>query len=188
MYSGNPIMDGIGPHQTIDKQPGESIIGFLPGTRIDDIQKNIEDFEKIAIELKRLNRKFNFIIALKDKAQLEKNASFIIDSFENVIYNYEIVIGLSGTGNEQAAGIGKPVIAFVGRGAQYNKKFAKAQGQLLGASLSVVKRNPKRVAEEVWEILNDKSRMNYMGKTGMVHMGRPGAVAAIVREIKDFLK
>ncbi len=187
-YAGNPIMDGLGSHQTFPKSQNEYVIGFLPGTRTDDVNKNIIDFEKIALELKKFNNKFRFLIALKDKEVLEKNAAFEIMSFEDVIFNSDIIIGLSGTGNEQAAGIGKPVVGFVGRGAQYNKKFAKAQQQLLGAALSLTKRSPHKIAERVWEILNDKPRQKYMANTGIVRMGGPGAIEKIAKDIVSMVK
>lgn len=180
-YVGNPLMDGITPsvpsgHLPLHKgEIREGVIGFLPGTRKDDIEKNIEDFEMIKNELLKLDKNLQFQTAAKPTR------------FEDVIYNADVIVGLSGTGNEQAAGIGKPVVAFAGRGAQYNKKFAKAQKELLGEALALVNRNPKIVANEVWQILNDPARSNYMGEIGKARMGKPGAISKIAKETISFL-
>ncbi len=180
LYAGNPIMDGLKEiSNNKDQDPNESkIIGFLPGTRTEDIEKNLEDFKAIEIELHKIDRNLQFLTAYKNQKY----------SFEEILYNSDIVVGLSGTGNEQAAGMGKPVVAFVGRGAQYNKKFAKAQTQLLGDALCLVKRDPKVVAHTIWEILQDKVRIEYMSQTGITHMGTRGAVTAIAEKIREILR
>lgn len=187
IYAGNPLMDGLSA-MTNDLPAGRQanlkmsneghIIGFLPGTREGDIGKNLEDFRKIQIELKKIDKNLKFLTAYKDPDH----------TFEDIIFNSDIVIGLSGTGNEQAAGIGKPVVAFIGRGSQYNKKFANAQKQLLGEALALTRRDPIKVAEEVWEILNDKQRQEYMAETGKKRMGDAGSVEKISGDISDMLK
>ncbi|OGC07084.1 hypothetical protein A2230_06990 [candidate division WOR-1 bacterium RIFOXYA2_FULL_36_21] len=144
VYKGNPLMDGIGSYEIIEKKDGEKIIGFLPGTRKEDIPKNIEDFGKIAKELSKIDKNFRFLVACKSvKAYCNSPQQMQPQSFETLIYNADIIIGLSGTGNEQAAGIGKPVISFLSRGSQYNKKFALAQKELLGDALTLVEPSHK---------------------------------------------
>ncbi|OGC09153.1 hypothetical protein A3J90_07670 [candidate division WOR-1 bacterium RIFOXYC2_FULL_37_10] len=188
VYEGNPLMDGIGAYEIIEKKEGETIIGFLPGTRKEDIPKNIEDFEKIAEELLKIDKNFRFLIA--DNCEGTRLiASLRGAPFETVIYNSDIIIGLSGTGNEQAAGIGKPVVSFVGRGAQYNKKFANAQKELLGDALSLIVgtncNTPLQIANEIITILHDPARYNYMSETGKNRMGKSGATKKIAEDIAD---
>src|SRR3989339_1968001 len=188
VYKGNPLMDGIGSYEIIEKKDGEKIIGFLPGTRKEDIPKNIEDFGKIAEELLKIDKNFRFLIA--DNCEGTRLiASLRGAPFETVIYNSDIIIGLSGTGNEQAAGIGKPVVSFVGRGAQYNKKFANAQKELLGDALSLIVgtncNTPLQIANEIITILHDPARYNYMSETGKNRMGKSGATKKIAEDIAD---
>ena len=200
VYYGNPLMDGIGGYEEIEKSPGEKIIGFLPGTRKCDIDKNLEDFKKIAEGLAKMGN-FRFLVATAgaycNTPVRGAGIGLISDKFENVIYNSDIIIGLSGTGNEQAAGIGKPVVAFYGRGSQYNKKFADAQKELLGESLSLVTTaivgtrliaSLQCVTSEILSILQDHARYNYMAETGKERMGKPGAVEKIAKEIVEILK
>ena len=99
--------------------------------------------------------------------------------------NSSLVIGLSGTGNEQAAGSGRPVVSFYGRGSQYNQKFAEAQKQLLGDALSLVSdNNPTSVAAKVWQILQDHQKQEQMSKCGKIRMGEAGAIEKISEYIK----
>jgi len=175
-YVGNPLMDCLEPFTQKPKDKHQRIVGFLPGTRAGDVELNLKDFEKIADFLLKFDRKMLFYAATRYPTPKILKAR----PFEETIYSSDIIIGLSGTGNEQAAGIGKPVVSFPGRGSQYSKKFAKAQKQLLGIALSVVPREKRRVAEEVWEILEDKGRYSQMSHEGLARMGKTGAIKRIV--------
>ncbi len=109
------------------------------------------------------------------------------DSFANVLHLSDVIIGKSGTGNEQAAGSGIPVVSFYGRGSQYNKRFAKAQKQLLGKALSLVQHNdPICVAAEVWQLFRNPDRIKYMGEVGQERMGDAGAVDKIAKHILEY--
>lgn len=187
-YAGNPLMDCIGiPGLLYREQEVKRVVGFLPGTREDDVPKNLEDFEKIVKILMKLDRNFKFLIALKQPKLLVGPTPFEVRPFADVIYGSDLVIGLSGTGNEQAAGLGKPIVAFPGRGAQYNRRFARAQKELLDGALALVARDPKKIAEEVWEILTDQSRYNYMSQAGRLRMGEAGAIPKISQDLIQLL-
>jgi len=108
--------------------------------------------------------------------------------FGDVLNKSNIIIGLSGTGNEQAVGIGKPLVTFAGRGVQHTKKYAKTKKELLGDSLSLVDSNPDIVASEVWKILKNPFMMEQMRNIGRERMGDIGATEKIVERIQEFLK
>jgi len=168
-YVGNPLMD-LSPSPSGRGGQGVRAVGFLPGTR-QDAKLNLEDFEKI---MKELNG-FEFIIGTREK-------------FAEVLNRATIVIGLAGTGNEQAAGAGIPVIAFPGRGSQYNKKFAKAQKELLGDSLILINSNDAKViAKEAKALLNNPEKMKKMGEIGQKRMGKTGAIEKIAQYVKEVL-
>ncbi len=103
--------------------------------------------------------------------------------FADVLAASDLVVGLAGTANEQAAGLGKPVVAFVGRGTQYTEKFARTQKKLLGDSLSLVDRDPDIAAREILNILCDRSRRERMAEIGRERMGGPGGAQRIAAEI-----
>jgi hypothetical protein len=187
-YVGNPLMDCFKKFPAKEKDALSSkVVGFLPGTR-EDAKINIEDFELVCEEIVKIKKndiKFEFLIATQIKAIPEYMES---KPFGQVLAEADLIIGLSGTGNEQAAGSGVPVISFYGRGSQYNQNFAEAQKQLLGNALFLVRYNdPISVAAEVWQLLRNPEKMKLMAEAGKERMGEAGAVERIAKYIKDFL-
>lgn len=198
-YVGNPLMDCVGTINNASQRGASArgeqltinnkekiIIGFLPGTR-EDARLNMEDFGKITEEILKLkdpHHKIEFITATKltDIPNHIKNLSF-----NHLLAKANLVIGLSGTGNEQAANSGIPIISFYGRGSQYNKRFAEAQKELLGDALSLVRdKDPISVAAEVWQVLRNPDMMKFMARTGEERMGNIGAVEKIAEFINAF--
>ncbi|NLY91202.1 MAG: hypothetical protein GX081_06295 [Firmicutes bacterium] len=107
--------------------------------------------------------------------------------FGDLLAASDLVIGLAGTGNEQAAGLGKPVLTFPGRGAQFTKVFAERQKRLLGDSVRLLVREPEVVAKAALELLRDPAAREQMGKSGRERMGDPGGARKLALRIKEYL-
>jgi len=195
LYVGNPMMDmGIDKIRN-PKSEIRNTIGFLPGTR-QDAYNNIEDFYKIAWNIRKLDKKIRFILSfpgtldISHLKKIKKPDSVKIEisrDFNKVLARSTIVIGLAGTANEQAAGLGIPVIAFPGRGAQFNSRFAHGQKELLGNSLLLLPRRSQLIAKEAVDLIHNRKRMKRMGKAGIKRMGRPGASKKISNIIMSYL-
>lgn len=113
----------------------------------------------------------------KDVA-LQKGRGFLwllTGAFGDVLATADVVVGLAGTANEQAAGLGKPVVAFPGPGVQFGPRFMRAQKLLLGDALAVAPPTPEAVAAEVRDILTNPTRRERMAAAGRERMGPPGA-------------
>jgi hypothetical protein len=201
LYVGNPMMD-MGREIRVSRKSrisrgsrGKRTIGFLPGTR-KDAYKNIEDFYKIAWNIRKLDKKIRFILSFPEtlnRSSLSKikkpdNIKFIISNdFNKILKRSTIIVGLAGTANEQAAGLGIPVIAFPGRGAQFNSRFAHGQKELLGNSLLLLPRRSQLIAKEAVGLMHNRKKMRRMGKAGIKRMGRPGASKKISNIIMSYL-
>lgn len=98
-----------------------------------------------------------------------------------------LAVGLAGTANEQAVGLGKPVVAFPGPGFQATLAFLQDQKRLLGEAVEVADPEPQAVAEAVCQILSDPDRYHRMAEAGQAVMGRPGATQRMARQILDGL-
>ena len=187
-YVGNPLMDCFTlPKQRI-RESDTKIIGFLPGTR-SDAHLNMQDFEKIITEIIKLKNSdygLKFITA----TTLDKIPAYMENMpFGAVLANSDLIIGLSGTGNEQAAGAGVPLISFYGRGSQYTEKFAKAQKQLLGDALHLISESdPLSIAAEVWHLLRNPAALKRMSQAGRQRMGKSGAADIISEHIKQLIQ
>jgi uncharacterized protein (TIGR03492 family) len=107
--------------------------------------------------------------------------------FADILAASDAVVGLAGTGNEQAVGLGKPVVAFVGRGPQFTPKFADTQKRLLGEAVALVDSEPRRVASEILDVLTNEARRSRMAEVGRERMGQPGATKRIIAEIVSLL-
>jgi len=194
-YVGNPMMDAVqtiraSEYQRIRKGR-KKVIGFLPGTR-EDAYRNIEDFYKIAWQIEQLDKKIKFIMSSPPTLKKQRIAKInmpvdipMISDFNNVLKSSGLIIGMSGTGNEQAAGVGLPVIAFPGRGAQFNNRFASGQKQLLGDALLLLPRNSRVIAHEALSLIYNRKRMAKMGNAGRRRMGKPGASEDIANIIME---
>ncbi|MBC7476023.1 MAG: hypothetical protein H7263_17200 [Candidatus Sericytochromatia bacterium] len=164
-YLGNPMLDCIQYNKNLDLKlnPENHIIAILPGSH-DDARNNFRIIMSL-VEKMKFDKPLIFLVAVADKEDiprygkdLSKSNWFIQKSsprhtvwknnkdqlhllsgyFGNILMTSHAVIGTSGTGNEQAAGIGIPVISFPCGSIQYTKRFGEAQKRLLGKSLSYI--------------------------------------------------
>ena len=183
IYAGNPMMDCLditGEDFGIEKET--KVIGILPGSR-QDARMNLEDILPAVKELNKLAAqngiKTAYLVSVAptlNAQELELGQDLILSKkFGDILNRSDIVIGLTGTANEQAAGMGKPVVAFAGRGVQYTASFAKRQTQLLGKALSVVKREPSVIAAKIMDILLDKDLYKSMSEAGVERVRGKGA-------------
>lgn len=196
-YLGNPMMDGLG---IIKVGLGEDpVVGLLPGSRR-EIGANLARILQV-IEL--LPPEIPSFCALSSGVQTERIADavrmqgwgydgrslwkdgrsvrMIPDGFAEVVSHARVVIGLAGSANEQAAGLGIPVISFVGCGPQTTERRMRDQERLMGGSIKFVRDHPEGVAAEVMHLLGDSTERARRGAIGMWRMGPPGASEAIAR-------
>src|SRR5690606_21458799 len=69
--------------------------------------------------------------------------------FTGILHAASIAIGMAGTANEQAAGLGVPVVAAPGRGDQFTPGFLARQARLLGGAVVPVDPSGEAIAREV---------------------------------------
>src|SRR5690625_4894017 len=75
--------------------------------------------------------------------------------FADILHKADAVLGMAGTANEQAVGLGKPVITCAGEGPQFTAAFVTAQRKLLGESVLVTQSAPDALAEGVQRVLRE---------------------------------
>lgn len=107
--------------------------------------------------------------------------------FADVLNSSQVIIGLSGMGNEQAVGLGKPVVSFPTKGPQITKKFLRIQQLILGEAISIVEPKAEAVAEEVSAILSHPEKKEEALTVGKERMGGPGAAVQVADLIKKEL-
>ena len=104
-------------------------------------------------------------------------------SFVEVASSSALVFGLAGAANEQAAGLGVPIVTMVGAGPQTSRRRLVEQQRLLLGATVLLEGSPADKARAVLALLSDEERRERLGGAGRRAMGAPGAVAAIAQQL-----
>lgn len=166
--------------------------------------------EKIAEIFK--NRKWHHSAVLKNKSDQRQNTGMGLDSqvldsniicwtngshqlyaypsylFDNVALACIMGISLAGTVGDQIAGLGKPVLSFVGTGPQSSKARMIEYTKLLGEAFVYVKNYPSEAVDTLNDLLVNTKKRQKIGQEGFVRMGSAGGTKKIAAKIvEEFL-
>lgn len=213
---GNPMMDCFNIHEKPVLPGDKKTIGILPGSKQEAYDNLALAFDVVRILCKK-GLDCNYAIALSSHLSMERISEeydlvpsktgdkqvrgfhtfsmsdtgatvFVSQSmFGDIINESVALIGTSGTGNEQAAGLGKPVFGYWGRGPQITKKFMEAQKKLLGPSLILSPPEPELIARRMMDLLEDGARLEELAKNGKKRMEGRGSINCIVKEILSYI-
>jgi len=161
MYLGNPMMDALWQtHNPPSFNEDKPVLALVPGSR-EEAYLNMVYMLEIAQEA-QYDHGCHLVWAKSPELSLTKfighypkntwsfgpNGDWIrdihgmmihiISHFPDVLAVADVVIGLSGTANEQAMHVGKPVFAFEGFGPQSTLKRFKEQKALMGGALHII--------------------------------------------------
>jgi len=208
IYLGNPMMDDpnlkINPNSHLALlykkciKTKKTIIGLIPSSRPDAY----DNLKIILQTVTKIPQKNNLIFVVSLAPNLKKDRFMnIISSFNNdlevlisedslgtVIYYSKLLIGMTGTGNEQVIGMEKPLILLKGNGPQSTKKRLNHYQKLLGASVFIPKGTKTNIGKEIGHLISDKNRLEEMTKIGNKYMGSAGAANKIAQSILDLFK
>lgn len=157
-------------------------ISFFSGLSMGRFEKMINKAGEWRLDLLKSPKEDIYRLCMGDT-----EAFLVVGKFGELVCQSDIIVGLSGTGNEQAAACGKPVVAFATKGSQYNKRFIASQKKLLGGCLEIVRPIPGEVAAKVLEILGNDSMYKIMSDEGIARMGMKGGSKRIAEEISRLL-
>ena len=205
-YAGNPLMDTIGLTGTPATADATGpTVTILPGSRA-DAYTNLQTLLHLCAAVASRVRA-NFLCALAsgidaDRAKADAEAAGwhasgdllrregatvrLTRAFGDAVRAADVVVGLAGTANEQAAWLGKPVVTFPGPGTQATRRFVELQQRLLGEAL-VAARDWKDAADVVARLLNDPAERASRGQVGRQRMGDAGAVKKIANKILELI-
>jgi uncharacterized protein (TIGR03492 family) len=107
----------------------------------------------------------------------------VLGHFGSTVRSSAVVIGMTGTGNEQVVGLEKPVFLLRGQGVNSTWRRIWQYRRLLGEALFVAWGSDKRIARELMTLLNNPRKLKKMGEAGKQRMGEPGGAYGIARAI-----
>lgn len=106
--------------------------------------------------------------------------------FADVLRMSDIVVGMAGTANEQAIGLGIPLVTAPTSGVQ-GERYVKMKMEFFGEAAVAVPRDPDAIARAVAGILADPEKRARMAAAGRERMGEPGGSRAIAGAILETL-
>jgi uncharacterized protein (TIGR03492 family) len=225
---GNPMMDGLYPHEHPSfPDPNQLTFVLLPGSRPPEAYGNWQLITTaIAPLLMQMNQVLFLgaiapgldlslmkqtllnqgwqVVGLADLSSLlsgsmlpsalsedtaamcfaQGNGRLILTqtAFADCLHQADVAISMTGTGAEQFAGLGKPVISLSGKGPQFTPAFARKQVQLLGCSVTLVEQ-PQEVAQTLMDLVRDGDRLEQIAQNGWSRMGTTGAAQRIAHHL-----
>jgi uncharacterized protein (TIGR03492 family) len=109
-------------------------------------------------------------------------------AFAACLHEASVVLGTAGTANEQAAGLGVPVVSFPTPGPQFTELFARAQKRLLGDAVLLEQAEPTLLAKAVRWAHEHQSFRDAVTKAGLERIGKSGAAKKIAHDIAERLR
>jgi uncharacterized protein (TIGR03492 family) len=104
--------------------------------------------------------------------------------FADVLRLSRVVVGMAGTANEQAIGLGIPLVAVPSSGVQ-GERYVRMKMEYFGEAAVLAPREPDAIASAVAGLLADPARCARMAAAGRERMGQPGASDAIAAAILE---
>jgi uncharacterized protein (TIGR03492 family) len=183
IYLGNPMMDGLWMTQNPPVfNEDKPVLALVPGSS-EEAYLNMVYMLEIAQTL-QYDHGCHLVWAKSPELSLTKfithypkntwsfgpNGAWIRDShgtlvhivshFPDVLAVADVVMGLSGTANEQAMHVGKPVYAFEGFGPQSTLKRFKEQKALMGGALHLITpRDAGTILASVAQVIDTRHHM-----------------------------
>lgn len=206
---GNIMMDLIEPDgETFETDPKTPVVALVPGSR-HDAADNAILLARAATEVARQVPQARFLLAVASTlspasirtrllaapgaAPHDEHTLVVGDArirltgaFADAVTSAWVVLGMAGTAHEQAAGLGRPVVAFPGPGAQFSPQFLAAQRRLLGEAL-VATRNWQEAGAAAARLLGDPDERRRRGDVGRIRMGPPGGAKRTAEAILEML-
>jgi uncharacterized protein (TIGR03492 family) len=203
-FLGNPMMDGLDGRR-LHPWPELPTVALLPGSRD-------HAFAAVTTMVRALERLDDEGLALAGAVAWTHGAppprplgwsaesapwpcwrrggvrlAWIEGRFADVLRTADAALGTTGTAQEQAAGLGLPVVSFAVPPA-LGDAFLANQARLLGAALEVVAADPPAIAAGLRRALLDPDRRAQALRTGPTRLGGPGGGEAIAADVAARLR
>jgi uncharacterized protein (TIGR03492 family) len=208
-YVGNPMMDGLSARILCKLPRGMRGVALLPGSRADAVANALflmttsarlltidpslivmmacpPGMNAISVASAACVEGYWSLKHAKDPEQVEVahksggKALLVVGAISKVLQSCEIAVGMAGTANEQAVGLGLPLITLPGLGNQ-GKAYQRMKSRYFGDSALAVERNADKLNQEILGLLNNPARTKLMVAAGKARMGAPGASDAIAK-------
>jgi uncharacterized protein (TIGR03492 family) len=197
VFLGNPMMDGLAG-TALPTEPGVPVVALLPGTRAyaaESVRVMLDAVARLAPlhalvawahDAPPVRAPWSPVTATGPGvvAAWRSGATtvwWVQGRFADVLASARAVLGTSGTAQEQAAGLGLPVVSFAVPPA-YSEAFLANQRRLLGEALRIVPNDAEAVADALREALVDGAHRAAARRAGPERMGPAGGTGRIAAD------
>ena len=188
---GNPMLDALRPGEPLPLPLTTPVVALLPGTRRYKTAALATMLAALAVMPEATG-----LVAWTEPAPPDGSWQAVADGlwrrgervwllngrFSDILGAADLVLSTAGTASEQAASLGKPVVAFAVP-PLYTEAFLANQQRLLGAALTRAQAEPRALALELQTLWHDRARYRAAAEAGRTRMGRRGGAAAIAADI-----
>lgn len=214
-FSGNLMIDdrNLAGSGTSYGDGRSDVVALIPSTR-DDAYDNIRRMIRISSLLGGAN--INLVLPFPESLSEEKLGGIVRDMgikisassekdalwkaevgrgvallavkghFADVLRSSKAAMGMTGTGNEQAAGLGVPLI-LIEEGSSASGTRLRFYEKLLEGSVLPLRGTDERIASGIRELLRDGERLRRMSDAGKRTIGEPGAARRMAGEMLRIL-
>jgi len=195
-FLGNIMMDDPNLEEeesSLNINGDKKVIGLIPSSR-QDAYENIEKLAGIAKLISEVED-IEFVLSTSpniDPGKIKEKIAgssikLVQGSFGSLLRKSDLILGMTGTGNEQAVGLGTPVV-LIEHGTAASKARIEQYQKLLGKSVVAPKGSDKEIAMEVLALLKNSEKLKEMSAEGKKLMGEPGAAKRIAESIIEVVQ
>jgi len=155
----------------------QAFVSLAPSVPADEVEHALASE---GLELER-RETASGIVATATAPASNLEVALVRGRFAELLAASDIVLGQAGTANEQAAGMGRPVIAASDPGIPPQRVgwYRQRQQRLLGDALLVLPDDDGEFVRGVVQLLDDPTRIQRMAEAGRARMGDAGAAAKV---------
>lgn len=201
-WLGNPMMDGVHGGRPIAGLAGRRVVALLPGSR----EHAFTSAMRMLDALTACGPVVGLVAWTHDRlppappgwVRVERSERglraawrhgdaevwWLAERFRDVLASVQGVLGTTGTAQEQAAGLGLPVVTFA-QPPLHGQAFVANQQRLLGPALRVVAADAAAIASAVRAALAPGQHRRDAEREGPARMGPAGAAARIADDLVD---
>ena len=189
---GNPMLGALEPGAPLALPLSSPVVALLPGTRrykqaalatmVAALEVMPEATGLVAWTDEEPPQNGPWEAAPSGSWRCGERIWLVYDRFADVLAAADLVLSTAGTASEQAAALGRPVVAFAVP-PLYTGAFLRNQQRLLGAALTRCPAEPQVLASELRALWQDRERYRAASAAGRTRMGKRGGAAAIAADI-----
>ncbi len=191
---GNPMLDALRPGAALELPLTPPVVALLPGTRsyreaaLTTMIAALEGWPEATGLVAWTGTSppelpgRSWTVVARGVWRTGDNVYLVTGRFAEVLGSAQLVLATAGTATEQAAAVGRPIVAFPVP-PLYTPAFLANQRRLLGEALTLCEGDPASLARTLRALWNDRGRYETASEAGKLRMGGLGGSAAIAADI-----